>query len=63
MPGMHMQLEDLIGCTGPDGLKSIASSLMLFSSLQNTYAELEALKVHAVSCMVWTAATSAPSSL
>lgn len=51
--GMHMQL-DLTDDTGPDGLKSIASSLIEFSSLQNTYAELEALKVHAAVYMVST---------
>ena len=43
--GMHMQLEDLSASSEPDDLKSIASALILFSSLQNTYAELEALKV------------------
>ena len=46
--GIHMQLEDLSASSGPDDLKSIASSLILFSSLQNTYAELEALKVCAL---------------
>ena len=41
----RMQLECITDSPGPRDLKSIASSLLLFSSLQNTYTELEALKV------------------
>lgn len=42
---VHMQLECITDSPVPGDLKSIASSLLLFSSLQNTYTELEALKV------------------
>ena len=51
---VHMQLECITDSPVPGDLKSIASSLLLFSSLQNTYTELEALKVcYSSSQMAW----------